>query len=568
MSGQIYDDDDQGVVIDEYDQDAGYDEDSEGLFYVDGSHDLVQQGTAQESWAKSLEEALRYRASDLGIDIYQKESDGLSIVDVIEKTTDWKSERIKLAHLATLDDILLCIEERKFGMFVWLAIHMSEAKSEVSEKGSVMNNAVRTGDLKYVKVALLCGAKSNIREHPSLHLAILLGMNEIVEFLIEKDKNITIEQQDKIGNTALHVALQNASRYEVVKKILEFIYLRDKFDAFGVKNKMNQYVADLVVQETPELYPLFVRLGSRHFLENTGHMNSVISLIIKGNLVYVEMAVLSLLETNDPASIKGKKLDHKLLQTFRNFLEIAVVNEQHKIVEFLENILGGNSSSTGRHDLGTKSPTRGRSVSPISSSHRDARTRYDEARFDEDTKRAILLSLEEGNRTKSPNSRSLGNRPASTRPPFKHFGASIVARSDVPNGARSGMNSANAAPSARAMPSVGGAPAALSVAAGTAPGSNRPAVRSEKVSQLDRSGRTRSPVSMLEPVRTRSPVSRSEPVRTKSPVTRHRFGGVLLKEKVVSREGTVSPLRVGSSRRSVEDHPEIRAMIRKRLESP
>jgi hypothetical protein len=569
MSERIYDDDDdQGVVIDEYDQDAGYDEDSEGLFYVDETRGHVQQDTEQESWAKSLEEALQYRASDLGIDIHQKESDGLSIVDVIERTTDWKSERIKLAHLATLDDILLCIEERKFGMFVWLAIHMSGAKSEISKKGSIMNNAVRTGDLKYVKVALLCGAKSNIREHPSLHPAILFGMDEIVGFLIEKDKNIIIEQQDKIGNTALHVALQNASGYEIIKKILEFIYLRDKFEVFGIKNKMNQYVADLVVQETPELFPLFIRLGTHHFLENTEHMNSVIALIIKGNFVYVEMAVLSLLKTNDPVVTKGRKLDHKLIRTFRNFLEIAVVNEQHKIAEFLENILGKDSSSTSERDLDAKSPTRERSVSP---GYQQARIRYNEARFEEDTKRAILLSLGEGNRTKSPDSRSPRNRSpinrsAGSRPPFKHFGVGIATHSDVLSGVRTGVNSGGIAPSGRIMSSVGGAPAALSAAAGTALSLNRHVVRSEGVSQMDRSGRARSPISRLEPV------------RTKSPVTRHRFGGGLLKEKVASREETVSPLRVGSSRREAdlhvvpqrddEDHPEIRAMIRRRLESP
>jgi hypothetical protein len=484
---QGYEHDPEGHQEYQYDPD-GYQEDVEvsddhatESSYVYDEEDIVEttKATNEQKWVKDALSTLEHRALSKGVGYEEPDSTGKTLYDAISEARGWVSgeswRKFKRAFDATLDDILQSIEERDFGLFFWLVSYAGSKNEEISKKGTIMNNAIRTGDINYVKTAYFFSAKSTFDEFPSLHLAIRLGFTEIAEFLLKNDSSIDLSQTDMNGNTALHVAVQKGDDV-FVAAFLKHIKTKSTVIDFNIKNKLGQTVPYLVATKAPGFFSDCITATRGNFLQGMSGVSAVRTLIVNGDIANVKQAVLTILGIDEKGVWMKSKTEATELLTTHRFLEFAVVEEQTKIAEFIRDFYSTlNITEEGLAQISAKKPARGSSqaagpaalddsdnekYTPASRETASRKATSVDRRFNEDTERAIRLSL-----------MTSGTRPST-------FGSALTFRTARSSREAPAVLSSYEAPAARSSQE---APARLLHGAPAARSSQAPAARSGAV---------------------------------------------------------------------------------------
>jgi len=152
----------------------------------------------------------------------------------------------------------------------------------VQDQKTLLDYAIETRNLNFVKLIVRAGANITKPNHPALNTAITMGDPLIVQYLI--GAGASPEQKDYNGNTALHAAVlaQNIGMVRFLMSIGGPAMLQ-------VQNRDRMRPGDVAVNTTDDFFRMFLREVGPTILIPKDSISPMFSYIDRGNIEMVTM---------------------------------------------------------------------------------------------------------------------------------------------------------------------------------------------------------------------------------------------------------------------------------------
>jgi hypothetical protein len=285
------------------------------------------------------------RALSMGFDINAKGpnnkvlttnmiNDPVALHILIEAGANPFADEDQYRQIYIIQRILECIDMRDLGGFINSLRGMNSHKwgSKLGDK-SVLSEAISTGDIAFVRVALLRGLSPSVIDYPSFVAAIDTGNHDIIALVLAAP-DVHLNQADKQGRTAFHAVMEKEDLWTFEQMLLK---KHDQIGyGYGLTDSTGAYAADIAATKSFEFFTSVLGLVDTSFVEDTkgGAMRIAIE---RDHLEAIKMMTKLYLESRSitTAGIISKILLRNIFED-QGFLDYAVLRNRHSVVSYFK----------------------------------------------------------------------------------------------------------------------------------------------------------------------------------------------------------------------------------------
>lgn len=259
----------------------------------------------------------------------------IALRTLIEAGANPFADEDQSTQIYIIQRILEYLDMRDLGGFINSLRGMNPRKwgSKLGDK-SILSEAISTGDIAFVRVALLRGLSPSVIDNPSLVTAIDTGKRDIIALVLAAP-DVHLNQADMQGRTAFHAVMEKEDLWTFEQMLLK--KQRDGFlYGYGLADSTGAYAADIAATKSLEFFTSVLGLVDVSFVEDTkgGAMRIAIE---RDHLEAIKMMTKLYLESR---SITTAGIISKILLRNRfeeqGFLEYAVLRKRYSAKNYFE----------------------------------------------------------------------------------------------------------------------------------------------------------------------------------------------------------------------------------------